>query len=86
MLRMFMSTTPLLATGAAALAIALGAPASAAPEQCTNSAETTVCQQPGSSDITARPPQDAGGGQTGGGANEQNGSYGPAGDLPPVGN
>jgi len=85
MSRTFASAIPLLATGAAAVAIALGPPASAGPEQCTNSPETTVCQQPGNDDVTAKPPQDASD-QDGRGAGAQNGSYGPAGDYPPVGN
>lgn len=82
MSRKLVSAIPLLATGAAAVAIAFGPPASAAPGQCTTSPETTVCQQPGNSDVTAKPPQDA----DGRGAVGQNGSYGPAGDYPPVGN
>jgi hypothetical protein len=85
MSRKLVSVIPLLATGAAAVAIALGPPASAAPGQCTSSPETTVCQQPGNSDVTAKPPQDASA-QDGRGAGGQNGSYGPAGDYPPVGN
>jgi hypothetical protein len=83
----FLSATPLLAACGAATAIALGAPASATPDQCTPSGGATVCEQPGNTNVVTNPPQGAGGqaGGVGGGANVQNGNYGPAGDLPPVG-
>ena len=81
MSRIIMSVAPALA--AAVLAVAPAA--SAAPEQCTNAPQATVCQAPGNSDVTVNPPQTGAGG-TGSGANEQNGDYGPSGDTPPVGN
>ena len=69
----------------AAAAIAFGAPASASPEECTNTVDSTVCEGSGSSSIVVTP-GDSGSGGVGVGANEQNGTYGPAGNLPPVGN
>lgn len=85
MSRIIMSIAPALAAGAAAAVFAVAPAASAAPEQCTNAADSTVCQSPGNSDITVNPPQTGAGG-TGGGANEQNGNYGPSGNTPPFGN
>ncbi len=76
----FATITPVLAMCAAAGAIALGAPASADPGSCTNSGTATVCESPGSASIVAQPPA-----ATEGGAIDQNGMYGPAGDVPPVG-
>jgi hypothetical protein len=69
---------PLLAACAATLAIAASPAAFAQEPNCTNSGGATVCQSPGNSSEFAAPP-------AGTGANSQNGSYGPAGDTPPVG-
>jgi hypothetical protein len=85
MSRMIMSIAPALAAGAAAAVFAVAPPASAGPEQCANATDQTVCQSPGNSSITVNPPQTGAGG-FGGGANEQNGNYGPSGNTPPVGN
>jgi hypothetical protein len=81
------STMPVMAACAAAAAIALAGPASAAQDECTNSGSSTVCEQPGNSTIFAAPGDAAGGGQSGqgaagaGNANVQNGTYGPAGGI-----
>lgn len=75
----FITATPILAACAAAGAIALAGPASAAQEECTTSATSTVCESPGSASIVAAP------GDTAASAGDQNGMYGPAGDVPPVG-
>jgi hypothetical protein len=85
MSRFIMSVAPALAAGAAAAVFAVAPPASAEPEQCANATDSTVCESPGNSNITVNPPQTGAGG-VGGGANEQNGSYGPSGNTPPVGN
>ena len=68
--------TPVLAAGAAG-AIALGPIASATPSNCTSNPRSTVCQGPGSSSVVVNPPN------VGGSAN-QNGSYGPGGNVPPL--
>lgn len=74
--------TSILAGGATALAIVLGPIASAQPtENCQDTGLATTCESPGHNDITAHPPMGSGAG----GANTQNGVYGPAGDRPPVG-
>ncbi len=72
-----------LAAGGAALTIAMGAPASAEPAQdCTNVGAGQVCDDTSQSAVPSAP--GTGGGP--GGANVQNGVYGPSGDTPPVGN
>ena len=52
--------TPVLAAGAAALAITVAPIAAAAPtplqQSCTDSGAGTVCQSPGNAQITATPP------------------------------
>lgn len=73
---------PTLAAAAAALSIGFAtAPASAEPAQdCTGVSAGQVCANTSES---ATPPVPAGGF---GAANDQNGSYGPSGNTPPVGN
>lgn len=80
--------TPALAAAAAAIAVLSAPLAGAEPQQeCTISGTATVCETPGNAGIFATPPE--GNTQTGGGmgpnASAQNGTYGPNGDLPPVG-
>jgi hypothetical protein len=74
-----------LAGCTAAAAIALSPAAFAQePNSCIDQAGVTVCQTPGNSNETVTPPQTGGGNQIPN--NGQNGSYGPSGDTPPVGN
>ena len=80
--------TPAFVAVAAAVTL-LSAPLAAADpqQQCTDNGAATVCETPGNTEIFAPAPGDNG--QTGGGsgpnAADQNGSYGPNGDTPPVG-
>ncbi|WP_163738837.1 hypothetical protein [Mycolicibacterium madagascariense] len=84
-----LTATPFVAAACAAAAIALGPVASAEPDQCSSTGLSTQCEQPGNSSLFASPggTGEQGGGMTGGAgnANDQNGSYGPSGDQPPVG-
>lgn len=80
--------TPGIAAAAAAIAVLSAPLAGAQPQQeCTDNGSATVCETPGNSAIFATPPEGntQGGGSGGPNANNQNGSYGPNGNLPPVG-
>lgn len=79
MTRKTISVASALAAGGAALTIAMGAPASAEPAQdCTNVGAGQVCDDTSQSAVPSAPST--------GGANVQNGPYGPSGNTPPVGN
>lgn len=72
--------TPALVTGAAAALIAAPIAAAAPQDECTvPQTSTSTCQTSGNVAV----PQDPAGGA--GNANDQNGAYGPNGNMPPVG-
>ena len=83
------SKRTLVAAFAIGAAVALSPVASAEPPPpCDNTGEATVCDSPGESSITTGPSDRVDDGTMGrgpGGANNQNGAYGPSGDTPPVG-
>lgn len=80
------SITSMLAVAGATAAVLLapGAYADGGDAQCAGEGGATVCQKPGNANVIATPPEQAGGGASGGG-NGQNGPYGPSGSQPPVG-
>jgi len=68
----------------AAVVLAPGAYADGGDAPCANEGGATVCEKPGNANVIATPPEQAGGGASGG-QNGQNGPYGPSGSQPPVG-
>ncbi|GAY13497.1 hypothetical protein [Mycobacterium sp. shizuoka-1] len=72
---------PALVAGTFAAALIAGPVAAAAPQDCTiPQTSTSICETSGNQ---ANPP--SGPTQGGGDAGDQNGSYGPSGNTPPVG-